>query len=263
MVRTVMSTITPIETGSERRRAPAPPPWARSQTAAALNHAVARRSVPEGGREYATVLIADIRGSTALSRSFELEEWWSITVRLFELMSAAVHGSGGRVRAFTGDGILAVFGHEDDQDDHARRACCAALALREAIRGPAAQLRNQRALELSIRIGINSGELMTGILGTGYRRCCTVTGYAVALAKRMETLAEPDKIYLSESTAEHLGDRLPVRHLGSYEVKGATKPVGVFELVGAPGRAASVRRATPANGSRTEPEPPAVRRSPW
>ncbi|MFL5823020.1 MAG: adenylate/guanylate cyclase domain-containing protein [Solirubrobacteraceae bacterium] len=226
-----MATITAIPTSNDRRRAPAPPPWALSLPAT-LDHSAARDPfVRDSEREHATVLIVDINGSTALSRSIDAQEWWTITARLFELMSDAVHASGGRVRAFTGDGILAVFGPQGVADDHAQRACEAALALRDAIRGPAAELRRDHDLELSIRIGINSGELITGIIGTGYRRCCSVSGYAVALAKRMETLAEPDRICLSESTAGLLGVGLEVRSLGSHEVKGAPKPVGVFELM--------------------------------
>ena len=226
-----MATIAVIPTSTDRRRAPAPPPWARSLPAP-VDHSAARHAfVRDSEREHATVVIADIKGSTALSRSIDPEEWWTITARLFELMSEVVHASGGRVRAFTGDGILAVFGRGGMADDHAQRACEAALALREAIRGPAAELRRDHGLELSIRIGINSGELITGIIGTGYRRCYSVTGYAVALAKRMETLAEPDRICLSENTAWLLGVGVEVRSLGSYEVKGAPKPVRVFELM--------------------------------
>ena len=231
MLREVMSTITPIPTGLDRQRVPAPPAWARSLPAAPDHHAVRRPAVRDSGREYATVLIADIRGSTALSRSIDPQEWWTITARVFELMSDAVHASGGRVRAFTGDGILAVFGRRRAADAHAKRACEAGLALRTAIRGPAAELRRHHDLELSIRIGINSGEVVTGILGTGYRRCCAVSGYTVALAKRMETLAEPDRICLSENTAALLGGGLEVRSLGWYDVKGAPELVRVFELM--------------------------------
>lgn len=226
-----MATITAIPTSNDRRRAPAPPPWARSLPPR-LDHAAAQHPlVRDSGREYATVLIADIKGSTALSRSIDPQEWWTITARLYDLMSDAVHASGGRVRAFTGDGILAVFGRPGLGDDHAQRACEAALAVREAIRGPAAELRRDHGLELSIRIGINSGELITGTIGTGYRRCCSVTGYAVALAKRMEALAEPDSICLSENTTGLLGAAVEIRSLGAHEVKGAPKPVRVFQLV--------------------------------
>lgn len=231
MLREVMSTITPLPTCADQQGVPAPPAWARSLTAAPDHQAVWRPPVTGSGREYATVLIADIRGSAALSRSLDLQEWWTITARLFELMSDAVHASGGRVRAFTGDGILAVFARRRAADAHATRACEAGLALRTAIRGPAAELRRHHDLELSIRIGINSGELVTGTLGTGYRRCVTVGGYTVALAKRMETLAEPDRICLSENTAALLEGGLEVRSLGSREIKGAPEPVRVFELM--------------------------------
>ena len=116
----------------------------------------------------------------ALSGSIDLEEWWSMMTRLYELISAVVHRSHGWVGAFTGDGTNAVFEARRGTDEHAQRACRAALSLRDEMRAPAADLRRERQLELSVRIGINSGELLTGTVGGGYRRSQTICGYTVA-----------------------------------------------------------------------------------
>ncbi len=181
-------------------------------------------------RTLATVLFADIRGSMALSGSVGVEDWWSMIATLFELMSDAVHRAGGWVGAFTGDGIKGVFEADGRDDDHAHRACQAALSMREGMKQPAAELRRERQLELSVRIGINTGEIVTGTLGDGYGRYHTACGYTVALANRMEALATPDGIYLSEHTAALIGYALKLDHLGRFEVKGASCPVGVYEL---------------------------------
>ena len=95
-----------------------------------------------------------------------------------------------------------------------------------------AQLERQRRLELEVRIGINSGEVLTGTIGERYSRHYTACGYTVALAKRMETLARPGGIYLTEHTAALIGQALELSDLGLFEVKGALSPVGVFELIG-------------------------------
>ena len=168
----------------------------------------------------------------ALSGSIDLEEWWSMMTRLYELISAVVHRSHGWVGAFTGDGTNAVFEARRGTDEHAQRACRAALSLRDEMRAPAADLRRERQLELSVRIGINSGELLTGTVGGGYRRSQTICGYTVALAKRVESLADPGRIYITENTAALLGKTLELQDLGRFEVKGASAPVGVYDLLG-------------------------------
>ncbi len=177
-------------------------------------------------------MFVDMKGSMALSGALDLDVWWSLIDGLFELMCESVCQFGGWVANFTGDGIQAIFEAEDAIDDHARRACEAAAHLRHAIRVPAAKLIAGHGLELSVRIGINSGEVLTGTIGARHAPYYTANGYAVALAKRMEAFALPGRIYLSEHTAALVADTLEVRDLGPFEVKGAQAPVGVFELVG-------------------------------
>ena len=183
-------------------------------------------------RKFVTVLFVDVKGSMDLSSAIELEEWWSLIAGLFELMCESVYRFDGWVASFTGDGIEAVFESYGEPDDHAVRACDAALWLRDAICAPAADLRTEHGLDLSVRVGINSGEVLTGPIGDRYRRYFTANGYAVALAKRIEALAPPGRIYLSEHTAALVAGAVQLLDLGAFEVKGADTPVGVFELVG-------------------------------
>ena len=183
-------------------------------------------------RKVVTVLFVDVKGSMDLISAIELEEWWSVIDRLFQLMCDSVYRFRGWVASFTGDGIKAVFEPPGAGDDHAQQACEAALWLRDALCAPAAELRSEHGLELSVRIGINSGEVLTGTIGDRYGCYYTANGYPVALAKRIEALALPGSIYLSEHTAALVAGAVWLRDLGAFEVKGAQRPVGVFELVG-------------------------------
>jgi class 3 adenylate cyclase len=181
-------------------------------------------------RKLVTVMFVDVKGSMDLSRSIDLEAWWLLLAELFELMCDSVDRFGGWIANYTGDGIEAIFEPVSGAGDHAGRACQAALCLRDAIRVPAADLFGERALELSIRIGINSGEVLVGTLGSGYNCYYTANGYPVALAKRIEGLALPDRIYLTEHTAALVAGGLQLSDLGAFDVKGAEAPVRVFEL---------------------------------
>jgi adenylate cyclase len=143
---------------------------------------------------------------------------------------------GGWVGEFAGDGLSVFFEITDTDDDHARRACQAALWLRRAIQTLATRFRDVHGLDLSVRIGINSGEVLTGTMGNPHKRLYAASGYPVALAKRIEGLARPGHIYLSEHTAAHLSDAFQLHDLGQVEVRGADAPVGVFELLGTVGR---------------------------
>jgi hypothetical protein len=101
----------------------------------------------------------------------------------------------------TGDGIVAVFEHNLDGYEHVQRACDAALATRDALNARAQALLQERELELSVRIGLNTGEVLTGAIGGAHTCYHTVTGYAVSLAKRIEGLAMLGRVYVSEHTA--------------------------------------------------------------
>ena len=203
----------------------------------------------QGERKLVTVMFVDVTSSMDLSREIELESWGSLINVLFELMCESVYEFGGWVANFTGDGIEAVFEATDATNEHALQACTAALWLRDAVRGPAAKLRVEHGLELSLRIGIHSGDVLTGTVGARYKRYYTANGYAVALAKRIEGLARPGQICLTEHTGALVAGILKVHELGAFDVKGADRQVGVVELVGSAPRGTHnntdrVRRST-------------------
>jgi adenylate cyclase len=183
-------------------------------------------------RKQVTVLFADVSGSMDLAEQEDPEEWREIMQRFFSLLAETVVRFEGTVDKFTGDGIMAVFGAPVAHEDHARRACYAALQMLDDVAGYAGELRRAKGLNFSTRIGINSGEVVAGAIGGGGGSSYTAIGHTVGLAQRMEQLAEPGKAYLTESTAELARGYLDLRDLGEFEIKGASRPVQVFELEG-------------------------------
>jgi class 3 adenylate cyclase/tetratricopeptide (TPR) repeat protein len=183
-------------------------------------------------RKQVTVLFADVSGSMDLAEGQDPEEWRKIMQRFFAILAAAVERFEGTVDKFTGDGIMAVFGAPIAHEDHARRACYAALQMLDDVAEYAADLRRGPGLNFSTRIGINSGEVVAGAIGAGGEGEYTAIGHTVGLAQRMEALAEPGKAYLTEQAAAFTAGFLDLKDLGQFEIKGASQPIGVFELVG-------------------------------
>ncbi|HEV2790051.1 MAG TPA: adenylate/guanylate cyclase domain-containing protein [Solirubrobacterales bacterium] len=182
-------------------------------------------------RKQVTVLFADVSGSMDLAEQEDPEEWRKIMQRFFSLLAETVTRFEGTVDKFTGDGIMAIFGAPVAHEDHARRACYAALQMLDDVAGYAAELRRAKGLNFSTRIGINSGEVVAGAIGEG-GGAYTAIGHTVGLAQRMEALAEPGRAYLTEHAAELARGYLDLRDLGEFEIKGASRPVRVFELAG-------------------------------
>ncbi len=186
----------------------------------------------EAERKQVTVLFADVSGSMDLAEQQDPEEWRKIMQRFFSLLADAVHDFEGTVDKFTGDGIMAVFGAPIAHEDHAQRACYAALRMLDEVSEYAAELRREQGLNFSTRIGINSGEVIAGAIGAGSEGEYTAIGHTVGLAQRMEALAEPGKAYLTEHSADLAAGFLDLTDLGRFEIKGASQPVHVFELAG-------------------------------
>jgi class 3 adenylate cyclase/tetratricopeptide (TPR) repeat protein len=198
---------------------------------------VSNRTGDDAERKQVTVLFADVSGSMDLAEDRDPEEWRAIMQRFFAILAAAVAEFEGTVDKFTGDGIMAVFGAPLAHEDHAQRACYAALRMLDDVAEYAAELRRNPGLNFSTRIGISSGEVVAGAIGAG-EGSYTAIGHTVGLAQRMEALAEPGKAYLTESTAALATGFLDLTDLGEFEIKGASRPVRVHELAGV-GRARS------------------------
>jgi len=159
------------------------------------------RSALEGERKQVTVLFADVKGSMELAERLDPEEFSRIMERFFRILTDGVERFEGFVDKFTGDGIMALFGAPIAHEDHAQRACYAALHLRDALHRHADELRRTVGLSLSVRIGLNSGEVVVGKIGDDLRMDYTAQAHTVGLAQRMEQRAAADSAYLTEHTA--------------------------------------------------------------
>ncbi len=189
------------------------------------------KSALEGERKQVTVLFADVKGSLELSESLDPEEWHRILDRFFAILTEGVHRFEGTVNQYTGDGIMALFGAPIAHEDHAQRACYAALHLRDALRRHADRVRADHGQSFGTRMGLNSGEVVVGKIGDDLRMDYTAQGQTVGLAQRMESLAQPDTIYLGPATAELVAGYFECRSLGPSRVRGVGEPIEVFELV--------------------------------
>jgi class 3 adenylate cyclase len=190
------------------------------------------KSALEGERKQVTVLFADVKGSMELAEQVDPEEWHGILDRFFHILTDGVHRFEGTINQYTGDGVMALFGAPIAHEDHAQRACWAALALREALGRHAREVKREHGLTFSTRVGIHSGEVVVGKIGDDLRMDYTAQGHTVGLAARMEGLASPDTVYLSEATARLVEGYFELEDLGAFPVKGVSDPVGVFELQG-------------------------------
>ncbi len=181
------------------------------------------------------MLFADVVRSMELAERLEPDELSEVMQGLFVVCRDAVEEFGGTVDKFTGDGVMALFGAPVAQEDHARRAGHAALRLLEQAGQYTAGLRD---IDLAVRVGLNSGEVVAGSVGEAF----TAIGHTVGLAQRMESLAEPGTIRLTEATATLLGAAFLLRDLGPTPVKGSSVPLRVHALDGVAGGSSAAGR---------------------
>src|SRR5262249_27224829 len=127
------------------------------------------RSALQGERKQVTVLFADVKGSMELAEQVDPEDWHRILDRFFQLLAEGVHRFEGTVNQYTGDGIMALFGAPIAHEDHAQRACWAALHLKDELRRYAEEVKRTHGLNFSVRMGLNSGEVVVGKNGDDLR----------------------------------------------------------------------------------------------
>ncbi len=193
---------------------------------------LASKSALEGERKQVTVLFADVKGSLELAGQVDPEDWHGILNRFFEILTDGVHRFEGTVNQYTGDGIMALFGAPITHEDHAHRACYAALHLRESLREYSEELKRNRGLSFAVRMGIHSGEVVVGKIGDDLRMDYTAQGHTVGLAARLEQLADPGRAYVSEKTAAIVSGFFALRDLGAFDIKGVDGSLRVFDLEG-------------------------------
>ena len=190
------------------------------------------RTALEGERKQVTVLFADIKGSTEIIAGLDPEEARTLLDPALRLMMYAVHRYEGTVNQVLGDGIMALFGAPLAHEDHAVRACYAALAMQEAMRRYAEEVRRTHGVEMQLRVGLNSGAVVVRAIGDDLHMDYSAVGQTTHLAARMEQLAPPGSIRLTADTLHLAEGFVQVTALGLVPVKGLTEPVAVFELVG-------------------------------
>jgi class 3 adenylate cyclase len=187
----------------------------------------------EGERKQVTVLFADLKGSMELLADRDPEEARKILDPVLEQMMEAVHRYEGTVNQVMGDGIMALFGAPLAHEDHAVRACYAALRMQESVKRYAERVRRHEGVPVQIRVGLNSGEVVVRAIGSDLHMDYTAVGQTTHLAARMEQLAEAGTVVLTSATLALSEDFVQVTSLGPMGVRGLRDAVEVYELVGA------------------------------
>src|SRR5262250_527685 len=208
---------------------------------------LASRSALRGERKLVTVLFADVVRSMELAERVDPEEWHRLLDRLFRILSSGIHRYEGTINQYTGDGIMALFGAPIAHEDHAQRACAAALDLARELGALAEHVRRESGLEFAVRMGLNSGEVVVGRIGDDLRMDYTAQGHVVGLAARVQQLAPPGGVAVTEQTARLAAGFFDFLDRGEQSLKGASVPVRVFDLRG-PGRIRSRLESARARG---------------
>jgi class 3 adenylate cyclase/tetratricopeptide (TPR) repeat protein len=200
----------------------------------------------EGERKQVTVLLADLKGSMELLADRDPEEARVLLDPVLERMMEAVHRYEGTVNQVMGDGIMALFGAPLAHEDHAVRACYAALRMQDAVKQHAEGIRRREGIPIQIRVGLNSGEVVVRSIGSDLHMDYTAVGQTTHLAARMEQLAVPGSILIPADTLALAEGYVQVAPLGPMAIKGLAAPVEVYEVVGA----ATVRSRLQATAAR-------------
>jgi class 3 adenylate cyclase/tetratricopeptide (TPR) repeat protein len=190
------------------------------------------KSVLEGERKQVTVLFADLKGSMELLANRDPEEARKLLDPVLERMMEAVHRYEGTVSNVMGDGIMALFGAPLAYEDHAVRACYAALRMQESVKKYAEEVRRSHAAVVKIRVGLNSGEVVVGAIGSDLHMDYTAVGQTTHLAARMEQIADPGAIVITPETLALAEGYVEVKSLGPVPVKGLADAVEIYEVTG-------------------------------
>src|SRR5574341_1268701 len=236
--------------------APAPDTYVPKHLAEKI---LALRHTLEGERKQVTVLFADIRGATKLLEGLDPEEGQKIIDPVLHIMMDAVHRYEGTVNQVLGDGIMALFGAPLAHEDHALRACYAALAMQEEMRRYRRKLGQSEESGLQIGIGLNSGEVVVRSIDNDLNIDYSALGHTTHLAARMQELSGVGTTLMTASTFRQVEGFVQVKSVGALQVKGVSRPIEAFEVVAATMartrvQAAAIGGLTPLVGRRTEIE---------
>jgi class 3 adenylate cyclase/tetratricopeptide (TPR) repeat protein len=226
------------------RSSPAPETYTPKHLAEKI---LTSKAALEGERKQITVLFADLKGSMELLADRDPEEARKLLDPVLEHMMEAVHRYEGTVNQVMGDGIMALFGAPLAHEDHAVRACYAALRMQASVRKYAEEVRRSHAAVVKIRVGLNSGEVVVRAIGSDLHMDYTAVGQTTHLAARMEQIADPGAIVITPDTLALAEGYVEVRSLGRVPVKGLADAVEVYEVTRA-GAARTRLQATARRG---------------
>jgi class 3 adenylate cyclase/tetratricopeptide (TPR) repeat protein len=201
------------------------------------------RRALEGERKEVTVLFADLRGSMELIADRDPEQAREVLDQVLQLMMEAVHRYEGTVNQIMGDGIMAIFGAPLAHEDHAVRACYAALRMQESLKGWGEEARRELGIAVAIRVGLNSGDVIVRAIGNDLHMDYTAVGRPTHLAARIEQMATPGSVLLSGETAARATGFIETRALGPLMVRGLKEPVDLHELLAATAVRTRLQRA--------------------
>ena len=170
--------------------------------------------------------------SSALAQELDAEKLHLLMDRVLQLAADAVHRYEGTVNSYLGDGMMALFGAPIALEDHAVRAVHAALAIQETIRGYNTEIEREHGVRVRLRIGLNTGSVVVGRIGDDLRMDYTANSNVVHLASRMQSLAEPGTIVITEDTHQAVADEVRAERFGPVEVRGQREPVVVYKVTG-------------------------------
>jgi class 3 adenylate cyclase len=190
------------------------------------------RNALEGERKQVTVLFCDLANSTAIAAHLGPDHMHAMLNRFFDLALDTVHRLEGTINQFLGDGFMALFGAPIAHEDHARRAVLAALALQQALHDQHAALGEPYGVTCQFRMGLNSGLVVVGSIGDNLRMDYSAIGDTTNLAARLQQLAEPDTILLSDNTQRLVQGAIRLQALSAVQVKGKTEPLTPYQVLG-------------------------------
>lgn len=189
-----------------------------------------RRSL-EGERKLVTVLFADVAGYTSLSERLDPEEVHRIMEGCLQILMDEIHKYEGTINQFTGDGVMALFGAPLAHEDHAQRACYAALAIQKDLAEYGRKIKKDFGQEFIMRIGLNSGPVVVGAIGDDLHMDYTAIGDTINLAARIEQTATPGEVWLSQATRGLIQGYFNEEPVGEVSLKGKAEPQKLYRVV--------------------------------
>ena len=189
------------------------------------------RSSIEGERKLVTVLFADVANFTAMSERLDPEEVHQIMDGCFKILMDEIHQDEGTINQFTGDGVMAIFGAPVAHENHAQRACYAALSVQNIIQKYGEDVKEEFGVSFNLRMGLNSGPVVVGAIGDNLRMDYTAVGDTTNLAERLQALAEPGTIIVSGNTHRLARDYFEFGQIRTVRVKGKKQPQKAYKLL--------------------------------